>query len=507
MADIAHTLADIAAATYDANPAAGLPSGFTTVDLPNLGTTGGLYANGHALALVAQGVLGGEHVLVVAIRGTDDAHDWIADIANIDDEYAALKPLAAALEAYAAAGGKVVLTGHSMGGAMDQIFMAQHPNDNHYRAVTFGSPGALPQQGIFSVEADARITNYAISDDPFVFLGEHRKEVADYAVKNLAAGLGLAAELATVTHLTADTLLPTVRSLGADYVNNGATVTIAGAGAPLTIDGLAHANLSEHDPGAYLALTASSTLLEPSLWAPVDPQEVARWVTSVLRSSAAPAIAVENQLVTGLSDGGLTEAAALQSLLQTAEATTSVATLAYEFFTGSAPSAGGMDYLVSPTGPNPNNLNSAYFQSFSLENRYINFAVNLGKAGEGAAAFNAKYGGLSLFEATRTAYAAIFGEAPSDAKLHAILDPTTVLGGQTLSRADYFAYYGQDGANGIGAKAAMVGYLLAEAEKADLGVYAKSNDAFLTDVALHDAPFGVDLVGVYNQPGFVFHPG
>ncbi|HZZ31633.1 MAG TPA: hypothetical protein VFE10_06525 [Phenylobacterium sp.] len=49
--------------------------------------------------------------------------------------------------------------------------------------------------------------------------------------------------------------------------------------------------------------------------------------------------------------------------------------------------------------------------------------------------------------------------------------------------------------------------MLAEAEKADVGTYALSNDAFLTDVALHNAPFGVDLVGHYAQPGFVFNPG
>jgi serralysin len=166
-----------------------------------------------------------------------------------------------------------------------------------------------------------------------------------------------------------------------------------------------------------------------------------------------------------------------------------------------------MDFLVSPTGPNANNLNSAYYQSFSLENRYINFAVNLGKVGEGKTAFTAAYGALSLFEATRTAYAKIFGEAPSDTKLHALLDPTTVLNGQTFTRADYFAYYGGDGANGIGTKAAMVGYLLAEAVKADVGTFALSNDAFLADVALHNAAFGVDLVGQYSQPSFVFHPG
>ena len=65
--------------------------------------------------------------------------------------------------------------------------------------------------------------------------------------------------------------------------------------------------------------------------------------------------------------------------------------------------------LPSSGGPNTNNINSAYYQSFSLENRYINFAVNLGKLGEGKATFDATYGGLDLFEATRKAYATIFG--------------------------------------------------------------------------------------------------
>ena len=166
-----------------------------------------------------------------------------------------------------------------------------------------------------------------------------------------------------------------------------------------------------------------------------------------------------------------------------------------------------MDYLVSPTGPNPNNLNSAYYQSFSLENRYINFAVDLGKLGAGEASFSATYGALSLFDATRLAYTTIFGGTPSDTKIDSLLDPTTLLNGVTYTRADYFALYGGDGPNGLGTKAAMVGWLLAEAEKADVGTYALSNDAFLTDVALNNAPFGVDLVGHYSQPSFVFNPG
>jgi serralysin len=162
-----------------------------------------------------------------------------------------------------------------------------------------------------------------------------------------------------------------------------------------------------------------------------------------------------------------------------------------------------MDFLVSPTGPNANNLNSAYYQSFSLENRYINFAVNLGKLGEGAASFQARYGALSLFDATRQAYATIFGATPTDAKLHAILDPTVTVNGHSETRADYFAEYGGDGLNGIGTKAAMAGWLMAEGVKADVGMYAKSNDAFLTDLA-DGALFAVDIVGTYGHPEYAF---
>ena len=174
-----------------------------------------------------------------------------------------------------------------------------------------------------------------------------------------------------------------------------------------------------------------------------------------------------------------------------------VATLAYQFFTGKIPGLGGIDYLVSPTGPNPNNLNSAYYQSFNLENRYINFAVNLGRDGEGKAAFLAAYGGLSPAAATKKAYGVIFGTEPTDAKVTALL-----AGGRDL----YFASYGGDGVGGQGTKAAMIGWLLAEAVKADLGMYARANDAFLTDLA-DGATFAVDLVGVYGRPEFNFGGG
>ncbi|WP_269715445.1 hypothetical protein [Caulobacter sp. NIBR2454] len=218
-------------------------------------------------------------------------------------------------------------------------------------------------------------------------------------------------------------------------------------------------------------------------------------ITSILRGANAT---LEADLSAKISAGTLTQAAAVAEIVKAADATTSVATLSYLFFTGKIPGSAGIDYLVSPTGPNANNLNSAYFQSFNLENRYINFAVNLGRDGEGKAAFQAEYGGLNLFDATKKAYGEIFGGTPTDAKVTALLS-----GG----RDAYFASYGGDGLTGQGTKAAMVGWLLAEAEKGDLGVMARSNAAWLTDLADGSAPFAIDITVAsagYYKPDFVF---
>ena len=196
-------------------------------------------------------------------------------------------------------------------------------------------------------------------------------------------------------------------------------------------------------------------------------------------------------LTAKLSAGQITQAQAVKEVVKFADATTTVATLNYEFFTGKIPSAAGVDYLVSPTGANPNSLNSAYYQAFNLENRYINFAVNLGKPGDGRASFEAQYGSKRLGETVKAAYQTIFGVAANDAKAAALL----------AGRIDYFASFGGDGPSGIGTKAAAVGWLLAEAAKSDVGMYYKASDAFLTDLS-DGATFGVDLIGVYGQPAF-----
>jgi Ca2+-binding RTX toxin-like protein len=218
--------------------------------------------------------------------------------------------------------------------------------------------------------------------------------------------------------------------------------------------------------------------------------------TNILRGSATDNINSNTSaaMANDIAAGRLTSVQAVQKVVQLADATTSVATMSYEFFTGKVPTAGGVDYLVSTTGGNTNNLNSGYYQSFNLENRYINFAVNLGKFGEGQGNFSSQYGALTLAQATQKAYGIIFGVVPTDAKVAELLS-----GG----RDEYFNGYGHDGLNGIGTKAAMVGWLLAEAAKADVGMYSKANNAFLTDLA-DGATFAVDLIGVYGKPEYAY---
>ncbi|MET0339288.1 MAG: M10 family metallopeptidase C-terminal domain-containing protein [Caulobacter sp.] len=215
----------------------------------------------------------------------------------------------------------------------------------------------------------------------------------------------------------------------------------------------------------------------------------------------APTTDAERTLLTSLTTqvatGQISQAQAYEKIVDAAAGTTKVAALAYQFFVGFTPNEGGMDYLLTNAGGNANHLNSAYYTAFNVENRYINFAVNLGKQGEGKDGFQATYGALSFDDAVSKAYATIFGAAPAATRVDQILD-ADIGGGMT--RLDYFASYGGD--RGIGAKAAMVGWLLTEAEKAGVGVYAKALDAYLMDLA-DGAAFGVNLIGAYGSAAFI----
>ncbi len=286
------------------------------------------------------------------------------------------------------------------------------------------------------------------------------------------------------------------------------TATDTRAGSPdgtLTLASIQHLQFTDATLTAANAPSQATAAKIEAAFANVERAAVLSTVAQAATITLADGATVANPLAaqrTGLLDiaaavdaGSQPLAAADLQVGHLADATTSVATLAYEFFTGKTPTSAGYDYLVNSTG-NINNLNTAYYAKFTQENRYINFAVNLGKLGAGMAAFTAAYGGLSLSDATAKAYGEIFGFAADASKVSAILTAQTGIA-SAPTRADYFAYYGQDGADGIGTKAAMVGYLLNQAVVADLGVYAHDNDLFLTALAAGAASYNVDLKSAY----------
>lgn len=81
----------------------------------------------------------------------------------------------------------------------------------------------------------------------------------------------------------------------------------------------------------------------------------------------------------------------------------------YQFFTDRVPTANGFGYLISSLS-NPADLNDPYYAQFNIENRYINFASNLGTEGEGKAFYNAAFGSLTFEQAIMLAYQEIMGK-------------------------------------------------------------------------------------------------
>lgn len=200
---------------------------------------------------------------------------------------------------------------------------------------------------------------------------------------------------------------------------------------------------------------------------------------------------------------GWTYASAMQWVLDSARATTEVAALSYGFFADLTLGTAGLDYLVSAGGPNPNNLNSAYYQSFNIENRYINFAVNLVKHGEAKQTFLERYGAeATIHETLRKAWQALFGEDKPLGEIVDLLSDEVPDGrGGLYTRGEYFVELGGDGGNGLGTRAAAVGWLLAEAAKAGAGPYVSAVDAFLADLAFDGRTTSVEVFLSLYGPG------
>src|SRR3954452_11411367 len=260
-ADVA--LARISEVAY-LNQPNGLAAGFYPVTQAALGISlsaeelyqNGVYANRNGAALVLVGTLKGVSTAVLAFRGSDDREDSINDLQNINREFQLFPNLIAAFDAFVAREGitQVAVTGHSLGGAMDQLYMANHANSANvqYLADTFGSPGAGIAPG-----TDARITNLRVADDPAVFLGEDRAEGGSPLRSNpsqAAAAAYVGPEV--FPGLTSTDVIGSIGSLDTNYVNRGTNVLLPNADGSLTtvnsLEDAASAGKSEHLIQTYL---------------------------------------------------------------------------------------------------------------------------------------------------------------------------------------------------------------------------------------------------------------
>ncbi len=208
------------------------------------------------------------------------------------------------------------------------------------------------------------------------------------------------------------------------------------------------------------------------------------------------------------ASGALTDEQTRAAVVNTGDGDTAVAALSYQFFTGSAPSAAGMQYLVN-SNLNSTDLSDAYYSRFSSDNRYINFAINLGVMGAGAATFSTTYGSLTFAAAVAAAYDTVIGpQYVESQRLNAFAAK-----GDIVSRLAYFTAVARASlpANAtaaqldLGIKAAMVGYLMSEAMKADVGVYASAMNNFSNAIIDGRATYGGSLTA-YASPASSLTP-
>jgi len=176
---------------------------------------------------------------------------------------------------------------------------------------------------------------------------------------------------------------------------------------------------------------------------------------------------------------------AIDRIVDMLDGTSAVAVQSYQFFTGGTPSGDGMDYLVDST-VNTNDLNDAapgQYAALSTENRYINFAINLGAsaAGAGKANFEATYGTLTFKEVAQVAYEAVIGTAAAQA---AGINVTAAI--DYLSRAENEAYlraFVAQKAPGVNVelaiRAALVGQIMSAGATADVGNYNAATERLL----------------------------
>ncbi len=140
----------------------------------------------------------------------------------------------------------------------------------------------------------------------------------------------------------------------------------------------------------------------------------------------------------------------------------------YQFFTGSIPTADGFEYLIA-SPDNSQDLSDPYYANFNTENRYINFASNLGTDGAGRNFFNSEFGDLSFTGAVTAAYQEIVGKPLTGAALDFFVNAKGFYESIALARVVRPGVDLDDAT-----KIVAIGSILNEAVKSGEGPYAEA---------------------------------
>ncbi|WP_369062266.1 Ig-like domain-containing protein [Caulobacter sp. 73W] len=271
-----------------------------------------------------------------------------------------------------------------------------------------------------------------------------------------------------------------------EAVSSADTAAVTTPAPPTTEEPPVQPPAPEFTPGEIRDAFAAAAGLQPN-----SPKATAPTITladgSVVANPAYETAMKLAGLIARFEAGLITRDGLIDGVVDLSAPTSGVALSAYQFFTGSTPSAAGMAWLIDSPA-NANDLTDAYYARFNEVNRFINFAVSLGMEGEGRVAFAAKFGALDFQASVRAAYDMVIG---LDAARAAGINVDAALAWIASQEGYFDAFAGSD----LGGKAAMIGYLMQAGFEAKVGRYYDASRGFVEDTFDGTPAYQVDLVG------------
>ncbi|MEH2503733.1 Ca2+-binding RTX toxin-like protein [Bradyrhizobium sp. AZCC 1578] len=133
---------------------------------------GGLTAQNDAVASVLAGVVGGKKTLTISFKGSDptDLADWVHDITQIRTPfYEKYRPLVESLKSWLGENTfgieQILVTGHSLGGGMTQMFVDELVRSGLGIPITAYTFGTIGGESGTVANAVGRITNFIHTED------------------------------------------------------------------------------------------------------------------------------------------------------------------------------------------------------------------------------------------------------------------------------------------------------------------------------------------------------